>query len=99
MKKIFAYAAPLAMAMSVNLAVPTVASANDSSAKDIAELCRTYVFENDTGRVGECMKLYRSNDVVSQCTLWAIIAKETGLDFLFPFKNQGQCVKNGGPFG
>ena len=93
MKSILSYAAPLALAMSVNVATPTAAYA-DNGATDALSFCR-YInpilieqFPDLKLSLGRCVSFFRSSDVASLCKLFKDFEALSSVGF----ENQGQCV-------
>ena len=92
MKKIFSYAAPLAMAMSFSVAVPTTASANNG-AKGLSEFCMNYGDTIGFTSQGDCVSTFRSSDPAQTCKILSWLSDYLDLPFLYPYENQGQCIK------
>lgn len=88
MKKFLAYAAPLAMALSVNVAMPTAAVAAAGGASATAELCRE-IAEAEGVSVGSCVVYLQRLDAVGFCKL----LKDVNALESFGYANQGQCIK------
>lgn len=88
MKKLFAYAAPLAMAMSFS-AAPTALYANPGGSNAVAHACNAGLADNLGVSVGTCVKLFKDSDAVGICKA----LKDLGLLNLVGARNQGQCVK------
>ena len=99
MKKYLAYAASLGLAMSVNLALPTAASAeqpgNVQFCKLVVNKLGGDVVLNGTpfhfDNVGDCVSLTRTKPPVQTCKAIGDVFDALGIPF--PFKNFGQCVK------
>lgn len=89
MKKILAYAAPLAMAMSVNVALPAAASAAGGGASNTAEMCRL-IAELEGMSVGTCVVYFEKLDAVGLCKL----LKDWEMLEYYGYANQGQCIKD-----
>jgi len=89
MKKVIAGATSLALALSINLALPTAAAANNG-AKDTVDFCKAFIDGTtlDLER-GGCISFYRTDDPVSICKAW----KDYGVLELLGFNNQGDCIK------
>jgi hypothetical protein len=88
MKKLFAYAAPLVMAMSFTVA-PTTLHANPGGSNAAAKACNSGLADAIGVSVGTCVKLFKDGDAVSVCKA----LKDLGLLDLVGARNQGQCIK------
>lgn len=94
MKNLMAFAAALGMAMSVNLALPTVASAQ--SAQPAVDFCKANYEAFGFSSVGECVSLIRTSPV--RACQYLKNNDYFPLDTYAPdgtpvtLNNQGQCV-------
>lgn len=90
MKRMIAFAAPLAMALSMSaVATPLAAQSASNSSASIAKACNSGLADAFNISVGTCINYFRDMDAVGLCKL----LKDAGaLDFL-NYRNQGQCIK------
>ncbi|BDW81995.1 hypothetical protein MACH24_14330 [Erythrobacter sp. Dej080120_24] len=90
MKKLLAYAAPLALAVSGMAVVPTAAQAAPGGNSAVAQACNSGLAEQLGVSVGTCVNIFKDVDAHSICK----VLKDLDLLDLVGARNQGQCIKN-----
>lgn len=89
MKKLLAYAAPLALAVSGMAVVPTAVQAAPGGSSAAAQACNSGLAERIGISVGTCVNLFRDSDAQSICKL----LKDLDLLDVVGARNQGQCIQ------
>jgi hypothetical protein len=90
MKKLMAYAAPLALAVSGMAVAPTAAQAAPGGNSAVAQACNSGLAEQLGVSVGTCVNIFKDVDAQSICK----VLKDLDLLDLVGARNQGQCIKN-----
>ena len=89
MKRLLAYAAPVAMALAGMAAVPTAAVAAPGGKSAAAQACNSGLADAIGVNVGTCIALFADGDAQAVCKA----LKDLDLLDIVGARNQGQCMR------